>query len=348
MLGLCLFAPTARAQGDGLVEVPVSFQVVNTNTTAIPCSEPDGARYTVHGHITAPQAALSGPSPPPLTLYLTGLEVGESNWRFTGVGGYDWPVELAKHGQVSLTVDLLGYGASGHPDGGYVCYGTQADVAHQIVQQLRTGSYEAEGAAPLKFGRIALAGHDIGGAFAEIEDYTYQDVDALILVSWSDQGQTPFIIERSFRAGTFCAQGGQSSYPGGPGEYFFMEQPGEYVPDRIFYNYDPAVLASFLRIREPNPCGYEPLVLADIAWDRANLGQIHVPVLLAIGAEDPVWTQDGWSQQADGFTGTDDVTAVRLADTGHYPMYERTAPRLQELVAGWLVRRGFGADTVAR
>jgi pimeloyl-ACP methyl ester carboxylesterase len=339
-----LLASPAQAARAGIVQLPVSFQVRNTNTTAVPCSVPDGSRYTVRGHITGPRSVLRRSAPPPITLYLTGLEAGESNWRFTRVPGYNWPLELAKLGQVSLTIDQLGYGASGHPWGGNVCYGTQADVAHQIVQQLRHGGYQVHGRAPVRFRRIAVAGHDIGGAFGEIDAYTYHDVDALILVSWSDQGQTPFILQRSFRAGTYCGEGGQSAYPGGPGEYFFMERPGEYAPDHIFYNFDPAVLAAFLRIREPNPCGYElPTVLATLAANRASLGQIHVPVLLAIGAEDPVWTQDGWSQQARDFTGTSDVTAVRLSNTGHYPMFERTAPRLRSLVARWLTRHGFRA-----
>jgi hypothetical protein len=65
-------------------------------------------------------------------------------------------------------------------------------------------------------------------------------------------------------------------------------------------------------------------------------------VLLAIGAEDKIWTQNGWTQQKGHFTGTSDVTAVSLADTGHYVMLERTAPRLRQIIASWLARHGFG------
>lgn len=79
----------------------------------------------------------------------------------------------------------------------------------------------------------------------------------------------------------------------------------EYGPD-VFYNYDPAVLAAFIRLRERNPCGYEP--------DQQN----------------------------------DDVGAVSLASTGHYPMLERTAPQLRALVATWLSRRGFSATSPSR
>ena len=42
---------------------------------------------------------------------------------------------MARAGHVSVTVDRLGYGASGHPPtASSVCIGSQADVAHQIVQ----------------------------------------------------------------------------------------------------------------------------------------------------------------------------------------------------------------------
>jgi pimeloyl-ACP methyl ester carboxylesterase len=150
------------------------------------------------------------------------------------------------------------------------------------------------------------------------------------------------IVERSIRAGfTVCTEGGENAYPGGPGGYFYMERPDEYRPD-LFYNFDPAVLAAYLRLRERNPCGYEPTTLAAIGIDLARLGEVHVPVLLAIGAQDKIWTQDGWAQQRGHFTGTSDVTAASLADTGHYVMLERTAPQLRALVAGWLARRGFG------
>src|SRR4051794_35711115 len=159
---LCLAAPSAWARPGDVVERRVSFDVRNTNSTALPCSALDGARYVVRGHITGPRSALEGDSSGAITVYLTGLEAGEFNWRFTAVPRYDWPVQLARRGAVSLTIDLLGYGASGHPWGGNVCYGTQADVAHQIVEQLRSGAYRIEGGPPLRFSRIALAGHDIG------------------------------------------------------------------------------------------------------------------------------------------------------------------------------------------
>lgn len=332
-------AASARA-ATSVVDLPVSFQVKNTDTSGVACSS-DGAEYTVRGHITGPGSALAGQGPRAIAVYLTGLDVGEWNWRFTSVRPYDWPVQMAKLGYVSLTIDMLGYGTSGHPQGNNSCYGSQADVTHQIIQELRSGNYQtADGTAAPSFTKVALVGHDVGGAFAQIEAYSYKDIDGLIVVTWADQGQTPLILERSLRAGTVCSAGGQDAQPGGPGGYFFMEQPDEYQAD-LFYNAAPAVIAAYGQLREPNPCGYEPTTLEAITVDLARLGEINVPVLLAIGAEDKIWTHDGWAQQKAHFTGSNDVTAISLPDTGHYPMLERTAPQFRTILAKWLNGHGF-------
>jgi pimeloyl-ACP methyl ester carboxylesterase len=342
---LCVLAPPTGARGAAdVVELGVSFPIKNTDTSGAPCPT-DGADYTVRGHITAPASALTGSGPVAIALYLGGLETPEWLWRFDAVPGYDYATELAKAGLVSLTVDELGYGASGRPYGYNVCWGSQADVAHQIVGELRSGSYDVEGRAALKFQRIALVGHDVGGAFAEIEAYSYKDIDALVLATWSDQGQTPLLEERFARWEAFCATGGMDARPGGPGGYFYAEQPEEYKPDLFLNGDDPAVIAAYIRMRQPNPCGYEPTAIPTLFISHPRLGEVRVPVLLTIGAEDKIWTQDGWSQQQGLFTGSSDVTSVSLANTAHYPMLEGSAPAFRGLLANWLIRHGYGTAT---
>ena len=317
----------APARAEDVVDLSVSFAVHNTNTSAVPCTS-DGRAYTVRGHLTRPAAASGA-----VAVYLPGLDTGEWNWRLTAVPGYDWSLEMARAGETSLTLDPLGYGASGHPPGSAICYGSQADVVHQVVSELRAGRYEAGRAAPPHFRRVVLVGHDAGGAFAQIEAYSYRDVDALVVATWADQGQTPLLLERANRAGAVCAAGG--------GGYFYMERPAEYRAD-LFDDVDPSVFQAFLRLREPNPCGEMSTALAAIATDRVRVREIRVPVLLAIGADDKIFTRAGWAQQRGLYAGSRDVTAVSLAGTGHYPMLERSAPRFRALVAGWLDRRGLG------
>src|SRR3954464_1209345 len=134
----------ARASSSDIVDVPVSFSVHNTDGSRDPCPS-DGKSYVVRGHLTGPRSAIEGPAPRAVTLYYEGFDSGEWNWRFRVVPGYDYAAEMAKLGETSVTVDQVGYGASGHPQGNDTCIGAQADIAHQIIEQLRGPAYSAQG-----------------------------------------------------------------------------------------------------------------------------------------------------------------------------------------------------------
>jgi hypothetical protein len=338
---LCLLAlASTAARADGTVVREVSFHVQNTNTSGVRCPS-DNADYTVHGHLVGPQSVLAGPGPRAVTLYLGGEDGGEWNWRMTAVPGYDWPADMARLGYVSLTIDMLGYGASGHPDGEQSCWGSQADVAHQIITQLRGPSYTVDRGAPVQFTKIALAGHDAGGAIAEIEAYSYKDINGLALVTYADQGFTPLLMERLARAGTVCAAGGEPSYPGGPPGYYYMERPDEYQPD-LFYDADPAVIDAVIRLRERNPCGGIQWATPAVTINTVRDAEIKPPVLLVIGGEDKIWTQEGWALQQGHFSGSSDVTARSIPGTGHYPMFEQTLPQFREIFANWLAGHHLG------
>ena len=153
-----------------MTSLPVSFQVKNTNTTAAPKCTPDGAAYTVRGHLTAPAKGKRAG----VTLYLHGLGLGEWLWNFQPVKSYNFVAGMARTGHASVTVDRLGYGASDKPpDGKSICIGSQADVAHQIVGQLKAGSYTVQGGKARKFKRVGLVGHSAAGQISITEAYTY-------------------------------------------------------------------------------------------------------------------------------------------------------------------------------
>src|SRR5204863_2812813 len=118
---LLLALNAAPAAAQSTVEFPVAFQVKTTNTSQSHCTSglPDGATYTIRGHISGPQAALASGMAKLITVYLFGYEAGEWNWDLKGVPGYDYAAEIARRGQVSLTLDELGYGGSGHPAHGH-------------------------------------------------------------------------------------------------------------------------------------------------------------------------------------------------------------------------------------
>src|SRR2546423_2102188 len=211
---------TADASSRDIVDVPVSFVVLSTDTSRPPCPS-DGKEYIARGHLTGPRAAIDGPASRAVTLYYAGFDAGEWNWRFKAVPGYDYAAELAKLGHGSVTIDQVGYGASDHPQGNDTCVGAQADIAHQIIGQLRSGAYRAEGHSPVAFSRVVFGAHDIGGAMAELEAYSYHDIDGLMVFTFQNQGFTPFVLGIAANASARCAAGGEPAYPGGPGGYVY-------------------------------------------------------------------------------------------------------------------------------
>ena len=321
----------ARAADQSIVELPVSFQVRNTNTSADPCFS-DGAGYTVKGHITAPQGALATGRAPAITVYLYGYEGGEWNWHLKGIPGYDHAAEMAKLGHVSLTVDELGYGASGRPrDGNLTCQGAEADVVHQIVQQLRSGKYALGTGGGIQFEKVILAGHDVGGQVANIEAYSYFDVDGLLIVTFADQGFTPWIIERA----TVAANDWCTTSTTGYVHYVSAEE----WRTLLFYDADPSVVDATDALRNENPCGIIRSTPQAVPIDLAHDGQIKVPVLVVFGGKDTlVWTREGQEQQQDNYGSTDKST-VFIPKAGHFIMFERTAPLFRSAVSNWLNSR---------
>lgn len=126
----------------GISDLPVSFTVRNINRTKASCPV-DGRTYTVRGHLTAPTRLLEGKSADnAVTLYQHGIAAGEWYWRVEA-DGYHHAEELAARGHASLTIDRIGYDTSDTLDGLATCIGGQADITHQIIQQLRKGTYRS-------------------------------------------------------------------------------------------------------------------------------------------------------------------------------------------------------------
>jgi pimeloyl-ACP methyl ester carboxylesterase len=330
---LALDAPPAGAQGT--VEFPVAFQVRNTNTSQAPCTNgpSDGATYTIRGHISGPQAALASGKAHSITVYLSGYDSGEWNWNLKDVPGYDYAAEMARRGHVSLTFDELGYGASGHPgNGNQTCQGAEADITHQIIQKLRNGQYTLGEHRGIEFSTVVLAGHDVGGEVAEMEAYSYSDINGLILVTWADQGQTPFIIERAAVASFRWCTESTTGYV-----HFATDQEFHSL---LFYNTDPRVIEAAEAVRTTNPCGIIRSTPPGVTVDHAHTSQIKVPVLIVFGKSDTiVWTRQGEEEQERDFTGSPDKSTVFIRDAGHFVMFARTAPLFDKTMSTWLTSR---------
>jgi pimeloyl-ACP methyl ester carboxylesterase len=329
---------SAPAAAQSTVEVPVAFQVANTEAPEAPCrssSGPsDGATYTIRGHISGPKAALASGEARTIAVYLFGYDSAEWNWNLKGVPGYDYAAEMAKRGHVSLTLDELGYGASDHPaNGNQTCQGAEAAITHQIIQKLRGGEYSLGEYGPIRFSTVVLAGHDVGGEVAEMEAYSYKDINGLMLVTFADQGYTPFIVERATVASNQWCSESASGYV-----HFASEQEFRTL---LFYNADPRVIEAADALRTANPCGVirsTPLgVLVD---DRVHTSEIKVPVLIVFGNNDTlVWTRKGEEEQEGDFSGSSDKSTVFVPNAGHFVMFARTAPLFDATMSGWLGSR---------
>jgi hypothetical protein len=334
---------SATAANPGaIVDLRVSFGVHNANTSAVACPS-DGKAYRLRGHLTGPAVALYGSGRRAVTLYLHGFNVAEYMWRAGDVPGYHYAREMARLGHVSLTVDRLGWDSSGHPQGEQACAGSAADVAHQLIRKLRSGRYLTRGGRPVAFHTVVLAGHDSGGTIAQIESYSYRDIDGLIVLDYSDTGFTPTIMQWSMQAGIDCAQGGKPSYPGGPGGYVDLgpTDNDEELARLAFPNTDPAVIEAAFRHRRRNPCGELESIPAAAATDIARLGEVDVPVLIGAGDQDVAFTVDGEYRQRSFFTGSDDVRVQIYPNNGHFPMAGRNAPIFRTKISRWLRNRDF-------
>jgi pimeloyl-ACP methyl ester carboxylesterase len=316
----------------------VSFQVHNTNRSMVPCQS-DGAAYTIVGHLVGPEARPGDDDTArAVVLDLHGLGFGEFFWSFDAVAGYNWANSLAARGVASVVIDRIGYGGSGHPPGTQSCIGAQADVAHQIVQELRSGTYALESGDAPRFVRVALAGHSAGGAITQIEAYSFRDVDGVMVLSFSDLVGSLRTYTALAQAVVVCVGGGNP-----PGHAPFGQSDADFQA-LMFHDADPKVVAAVTAIRNPEPCGDDTSLLAAIATDVREVPTIPVPALLLIGENDAVFPPPALESQRRLFAGSHDVTAVTIPDTGHAVTVERSAGVTRDAVISWLCGHAFCAS----
>ncbi|MDQ1050289.1 alpha/beta hydrolase [Streptomyces sp. V4I2] len=299
------------------------------------------------GHLTAPASVLSG-SKRAITFYQHGIASGEWYWRLD-VPGYHYAEELAERGHASLTIDRLGYGASDRPDGLDTCIGAEADIAHQIVRQLRSGTYGLDAAAatdpaavkgdPPAFDTVTLAGQSNGGQVVQIEAYSFGEIDGLMIMDWSDRGLTPEANTRFFSALQTCMAGGQPSRKAGdPSGYAYYDLGADQFRRGNFHDTEERVVDAATPHQNRHPCGDMTSQLDGVFTDLEHIGSIEVPVLLVYGDDDARVTGGAAHQRL--FTGAD-TELVDIPGAGHYATMARSAPRTFDRIARWLDARGL-------
>lgn len=325
-------APAAR----GITDLPVTFTVRNTNTSLVPCAA-DGLTYQVKGHLIGPSAKLADMGPKAVALYVHGLGYGEFFWDYKGAAGYDYATQQAtERGLISVAIDRLGYGASGRPDGNSVCYGSEADYLHQIVGQLRSGTYAA-GVAPTgpSFRKVALVGHSAGGFMVEAEASSYRNVDALVTAGFSNFPSGLPIYTAFGQTSLDCASGAL------PNHYaYFGKTPADFRAGH-FYNADPAVEDAIVALHAPDPCQDTGAAIPSLVVDALRNNSIRVPTLIVNGADDALFPFPDGPAEKSLFVGNPDVTQVTVPQTGHAVTFGRTAPQFRRTVGDWLKGHGY-------
>jgi pimeloyl-ACP methyl ester carboxylesterase len=339
---LLMAAPAADAKKAKKVKtasVAVTFTVHNTNTSKFACTS-DGATYQVKGHITGPASVLASAAkkkrkrPKAATLYLHGLGVAEWLWYFTSYPSYNYALQQAKAGHVSVTVDRLGYGASSKPPGDQVCIGSEADVAHQIVQALRTGSYAVATGKPVKYKRIALAGHSASGEISILEAYSYRDVNAVIVVAFSFSNLNAANIAFGNQRNSCTAGTGPS-----PG-YAYFGQSGTEFEKTFFHSATPVIRAVAVPLHPADPCGLNLTLIDALNKQAAGVRTIKVPALEICGANDVLYAPYGCEAQIERFASKDKKTVI-VKNAGHGLPLEKPARTFRRKLGRWLSKRGF-------
>jgi pimeloyl-ACP methyl ester carboxylesterase len=247
---------------------------------------------------------------------------------------------MALAGQASVTVDRLGYGANAQEDGNQTCLGAQAEMAHEILIDLGGGHYTIPYGAPPQFEKKVIAGHSIGGGIAELEAWQNQDVQGLIVVSWSDLGFSGRALSEFTTSTLGCQGGGVANRAGAPHYEPFGQTDNDFSTD-MFNNVDPAVEQTVLAMRNPDPCGDINSALNMISWNVMGLGRYTGPVLLVYGNQDALFPPPAGSSQEAMFGNASSKTLEQFDGTGHALTVGRTAPQVFAGVLNWLESQGL-------
>jgi pimeloyl-ACP methyl ester carboxylesterase len=344
-MAIGLLGADAQAATRKISALPVTFDVRNVNTSKLACAT-DGASYQIKGHIVGPRSALAGASARKrkrtgVTLYLHGLGFGEWFWRFTAVPTFDYAAAQARTGHTSVVIDRLGYDTSGHPAGKSSCLGGQADIAHQVVQALRSGKYAVTGGRAKRFRRVALAGHSAGGGIAMLEAYSFRDVDALAVMSFS-YANLPRAQLALGPTRDACLAGGVPAEAGLPSGYAFYgkDDPADFQ-SIMFHGASAAVLGAATPLRNRDPCGDIDSIIPALLQQTTALRQITVPVLVICGTRDALYSSLGCGQEEAKFTRSRRTKLELVRNAGHAVTLDPPARTFRRKVSRWLSRYGF-------
>lgn len=240
-------------------------------------------------------------------------------------------------GYATLAVDRLGTGRSSKPLSVLLTSVTQADVTHQVIQKLRAGK-----GVP-RFSKVILGGHSVGSAITIIEAGTYHDVDGVLITGLTHgvnvvgavpivSSLVPALLDPKFFLKTLDP--GYLTTRAGT-RFTSFEAPGPFVP---------AVAALDESTKDEFTAG-EVLDTVLIGVVTPYTKRITVPVLLAMGGEDPAFcgllaadctsAATLFKSESQYYSPSARLQTFVLPGFGHALNYAPNAPDLHAAVVQW-------------
>lgn len=176
---------------------------------------------------------------------------------------------------------------------------------------------------------------------AQVEAYSFGDIDGLMNFAHVDQGFTPTGLTFGVVQASICALGGQPSEPGqATGYAYFAQLDAEWVY-AFMHNADPRITAKATPMRNRDPCGDVYSFGAGHLVDHQRVPEIAVPTLLLYPLDDTNYAHPAAGEaQRLLFRGSSDVT-LEFFPGAHAMPLQRSAPEVRATVSRWLTDRGF-------
>lgn len=140
-----------------------------------------GGRWQVHGRLCVPANATT------VQLLVPGATYNSSYFDFPVGPSYVRSANAA--GYATLAIDRLGTGESSHPSGLALSGDLEAEVVHQLVQELRAGQVGSRA-----FRRVVVMGHSMGSLITILEASRWHDADGVILTGLLHSIPVPSLI----------------------------------------------------------------------------------------------------------------------------------------------------------
>lgn len=269
-----------------------------------------GEQHTIHGYEVTPRTC----QPSTVVFLQHGLSYTGEAWDFLPREGYSYARDIAAAGYAVVAIDRLGYGRSALDNGYDITIEAYADIAHQIVVDLRA-----------RFDHVVMGGHSAGAEVSELAAGSYGDVDALIPMGYHHFPSQE--LSEDFFTGD-VPRALQDDY-----EYFLGSPEHR---EEMFYTAeaDPDVVAADTAAAVLTPSG-EILSIGEQP-SRNVLPLIDVPVFLQFAEGDRLFPIEFAEDDATLFAGAPSVTVDVVPGAGHTYMLHHAGPAAAQRIVEWL------------